>query len=549
MRKSKSLLIFIAMLAFVLMLGTATMAMAAGEVIPDPANGEMPLTGDTADNWLGNANQTGVDVQIDNGSDLGSVIKSTYMENNTAHRTHGEYKNNTNACASCHQTHTGASKNLLFKDGVYNTCSACHDGTLGFYNVFKPSNAGTFGGTEMGNMSVHLANGTVANGAAPGGNSSWTGEFNCAACHSAHGSYADRLLNYNPNGMGRAAETAGGIGLVQEAIYDFGVNMPTAGTGGAIPAEGKLILVRGTANQFGLDVTDGLAATDKVIRVYTLKLNSYGANSWVASSAPMLYGYAYANPNKNYWTRFFVGAADDTTIITEPDGTKHYKGIVDNHDQDWNANLKFDWAKGYVVAKSGDTILNNLTKGDVARAYTVAMKLDPIADFRGVPIYTSDVNALYDGRLAGEGIKMSAYCASCHTDYMAHSTPAGVTSGTFSQAYRHSTDSDSYTCVRCHYAHGTDVTVMLDAKGVDFKTLEGQVGTPAATDYMLDRNPSSALKRYTNMAVCWGCHTDSKAADLKNTYSYGDADDPHGLVAQPQMPGEITAPPSLVTNP
>jgi hypothetical protein len=123
---------------------------------------------------------------------------------------------------------------------------------------------------------------------------------------------------------------------------------------------------------------------------------------------------------------------------------------------------------------------------------------------------------------------MSQFCSACHTDYLASS---GKETGTFDHAFRHSTNSDSYTCVRCHYAHGTDVTIMRDARGKKvadivadpnyFATVTDPTAREAlAKDYMTDKNPSSALKRYTNMAVCWGCHTSSHSGGTRNTDSY-----------------------------
>jgi predicted CXXCH cytochrome family protein len=508
------------------------------------------------DNGIVNANKTGLDVTVNDGSKNTKVIKSIGMKKNDGsegnHRTHGEYQNNTNSCASCHQTHTGASKNLLFKDGVYNTCTACHDGTLGFYNVFEHSNAGTFGGTEAGNMSVHMADGSVQVKAAPGGNLSansggWVNEFNCASCHSPHGSYSDRLLHYNPNGMGLAVKTDGGIGIKNAPVVDW----PVPPADAAKPS----ILVRGTATNFGLvaaDIGGGDPATTKVI--YAYDLNS-AKTAYVKSTKPWLYGYAYGNPNKAYYTRLWVTTANakvdapDTTLKTETDGTQHFQGVVDSHDQDWNKNLKIQWDKGFVYAKNGDTILDNVTKGDIGRAYQVDLDLVEIAKFgdvNGVPIYKSNVDPLYNGTKVGAGVQISEYCASCHTDYLAKS---GSGTGTFSTAYRHTTNSDTYTCVRCHYAHGTDVSVMMDAEGhkvgdvlvADNPSTTGvNEEVIATTDYMLDQNPSSALKRYTNMSVCWGCHTDSKAEQLKNTNSYGDDNDPHGLKEQGDMPGGIS---------
>lgn len=604
------------------------------------------LSSTDKDNGLMNANQTGDNVTVNDGSTNTDVIKSTGITGTTGmvknngttgvQRTHGEYQNNTNSCASCHQTHTGAAKSLLFKDGVYNTCTACHDGTLGFYNVFEHSNAGTFGGTTAGNMSVHLADGTVQVKAAPGGNlsansGSWINEFNCASCHSPHGSYSDRLLHYNPNGMGLQATKDGGIGIVGGAIVNYAdltANKSTRTIDGAVIEKTayfwtmydakeadskfvspKFISVRGTGTQ----ILGEVANADVVIAVYEVS-----GETAKLTKTPWLYGYNHASPNKNYYTRFFdinfnavqakiqkkntdskvlywegaegtsnevtvaknldgsfrlpimVDAVEDNTAAKNPvpagdpkatatpyysqyeitfnqaSGTWHYKYVVDNHDQDWTDKIIIDWDNGYIRATADDTkaLLNAVDTANVGRAYTVDLDLVEIAKFgdaNGVPIFKSNVVPLYDGTKSGAGVQMSTYCAACHTDYLAKS---GTATGTWNQAFRHTTNSDSYTCVRCHYSHGTDVTVMMDSHGETVTTLTAIGGafasdTTKATAYMLDQNPSSALKRYTNMSVCWGCHTDSKAEQLKNTSSYGDDNDPHGLAAQPEMPGAI----------
>ncbi|MDR7237734.1 fibronectin type III domain-containing protein [Neobacillus drentensis] len=493
------------------------------------------------DNALDNANHTGKNVTTNDGSKVGDVIKSKGMVKNDGttgnHRTHGEYQNNTNSCASCHQTHTGASKSLLFKDGVYNTCTACHDGTLGFYNVFEPSNAGTFGGTHQGNMSVHLADGSVQIKAAPGGNGaantgSWVNEFNCASCHSPHGSYSDRLLHYNPNGMGLAKKADGGIGIKGGTVYSFG-SLPTT----ASVTDSNFIAVKGKASDFGLvaaDIDGAVPADTTVITVF-----EKSGTSWVKSSNPWLYGYVYGSP-KNYYTRFYKDFGTDVDgqmkAVDDGKGGKDYVYIADFHDNELG-NSEINFGKGFIYSKT--TYLDDVKTADVGRAYTVDLDLQEIARFgsvaTGVPIFKSNVNSLFDGTKAGAGVQMSNYCAACHTDYLAKS---GSATGTFSQAYRHTTNSDSYTCVRCHYAHGTDVTVMMDSHGEKIADLTKVGGafegnTAKATDYLLDKNPSSALKRYTNMSVCWGCHTDSKAEQLKNTSSYKDDNDPHGLEAQP----------------
>ncbi len=96
-------------------------------------NSTIQTTDTTWDNNKANANNTGSLIGTNDNPNTSrpAVIKSDGMVNNDGvtgtQRTHGEYQNNTNSCASCHQTHTAAAKNLLFKDGVYSTCTACHE--------------------------------------------------------------------------------------------------------------------------------------------------------------------------------------------------------------------------------------------------------------------------------------------------------------------------------------------------------------------------------------------------------------------------------------
>ncbi|MHB1125397.1 MAG: cytochrome c3 family protein [Bacillota bacterium] len=525
------------------------------------------------DNGINNANLSGVGVGTNDGTTVDSVIKSDGMTNADGttgnQRTHAEYQNNTNSCASCHQTHTAAAKNLLFKDGVYTTCTACHDGTLGFYNVFEidsdMASAGTFGGNVAGNTSVHMVTGAINISAAPGGYSlgdrggKWTGEFNCASCHSPHGSYSDRLLHYNPNGMAATNPDGGGLKVDRKPVYEY-TSMPTASA-----SSDKFIAVRGTKTQLGLTSStyDFIPSADKVIVVYEKKA-SYGSYSYSKTTNPWMYGYPTRGSGSNnhwYYTRFFT--ADPATILNA-DGTyptTKAAQVVDHYDYlDGSAHIKY--AKGLIYGTVAE--MDALTYAEIARSYVVKLDLLPIVDtvldsdadgyrdYGGVKITTVNQRALFAGethsastniqvrwgvtpgsKVSGWGVAMSTYCSSCHVDYLAAS---GSASGTFNTtSYRHTTTSDSYTCVRCHFAHGTDVTIMRDAQNrtvSDVAALPGMDATKAAS-YMLDQNPSSALKRFTNMAVCWACHTSSKAEQLKNTDTYeynadGSAD-PRGL--------------------
>lgn len=482
-----------------------------------------------------NANKTGSGVGGQT-ANFDQVIKSDDMVkadgSHGTQRTHGSYMNNTNSCASCHQTHTGASKNLLFKDGEYATCTACHDGTLGFYNVFTGSDsAGTFGGTHDGNMSVHLANGTVELKAAPGGNNNgtdnWTAEFTCASCHAPHGSYSDRLLSPDPNGMGNLPADKGGKKVTNvPVVSNQDINTKnTAGDFTYNDAKGAPVTINYVVNRITLDATNissnadyavkGLVAGDIV-----LQLMKWDGTKYVNDIDPWLHGYDFdAGHNKIYWTTL---QNDDASKKFDTDQLK--KGEV--------------LGNGFAAVKSTSSLVSNvnaLTKGNIARGYVVKLDMSPL-DANNVA--TTTVSSLWASKKAdgttntayksGRGVAMSGFCAACHTDYLAGS---GKDSGTFDHAYRHTTTSDSYTCVRCHYAHGTDVTIMRDARG---KKLADIVADPnyfstvtdltaretLAKDYMMDKNPSSVLKRYTNMAVCWGCHTSSHSEGTRNTDTF-----------------------------
>jgi predicted CXXCH cytochrome family protein len=553
MSKIKVSFSFLLTLMLVAMFSIVASAAGSNPVVSppgDPANVQNGLAPDdaTKDNGINNVNKSGVGVGGQT-ANFSNVIKSDDMVKNAdgshgTQRTHGSYMNNTNSCASCHQTHTGASANLLFKNGEYATCTACHDGTLGFYNVFTGSDsAGTFGGTHDGNMSVHLANGTVKLKAAPGGNNNgsdnWTAEFTCASCHAPHGSFSDRLLHPDPNGMGNLTADLGGKKVTNvPVVSNQDVNtINPAGNFSFNDAAGNPVTSNYVVNRITLDATNislnpdyatkGLVAGDIVLQLMKWNPDKKAADKvtpapmYEIDTAPWLHGYDFdaSHTNKIYWT-----------TLQNPDGSKKF-----DTDQLKKGEVL---GNGFAAVKSTSslvTTVNALTKADIARGYVV--KLDVSAPDAS-NVTTTTASSLWASKLAdgstnpgyktNRGVAMSAFCAACHTDYLAKS---GSDSGTFDHAYRHTTTSDSYTCVRCHYAHGTDVTIMRDARGKQVADIVGDsnyfstVTDPAsrqtlATDYMMDKNPSSALKRYTNMAVCWGCHTSSHSEGTRNTDTF-----------------------------
>jgi predicted CXXCH cytochrome family protein len=497
-----------------LLLGMFAASVFANNDTPDPADNDPdPATTHneesksvTAGTQAENANNTSSGVDTNDGSTRDDVIKNV-----GGHKTHGEYQNNTNSCASCHQTHTSKGKQLLFADTTFQTCASCHDGTLGFYNVFEAGEtasldgAGTFGGSHVNNMSIHQSNDSVLIKAAPGGNKlsadsgkGWGASFSCASCHAPHGSYSDRLLHYNPNGMATRTDEGG----KQIALHDVTTAKPAANTYGLV------------LEDHATDTVDvaGTPVPAKVVYLYK------GTSK---QEVPMLYGYSsHGQPH-------FTHLAYTEDVAGTPTPRRIEYG---------NTDVYFSNEHGYFKAltEKGQQILTNTgafsgLKGQVSLAYVVQMDLQEVQDIDGLKIYKNNQSAYWTEKtlgntgttkdFVGQGVAISNFCSACHTDYLAKSSSGtGIKSGTFETSFRHTTNSASYSCVRCHFAHGTDAEIMMDAQGQTVSDLVADgMDKQAALDYMTDTNPSSALKKFTNMTVCWACHNSSKATTIKNT--------------------------------
>lgn len=433
-----------------------------------------------------NANQTGVDpVTEDDGVAGNGPNFDAAVKNVSTQRVHGEYQNDTNSCASCHQTHTAAGNQLLFKNGIYNTCCACHDGTLGFYNVFATgaapdgdANAGTFGSlnpTAMG-ASVHMANGSVKVSAAPGGDrtsideKSWGKVFTCASCHAPHGSYSDRLLHYNPNMIA----------------------MRQVGSGGT-----KIMGVSATDNN-----NDGTYDTPE----------SKAINS---AKAPWVFGYDMTTTPRTYFTKIMV---DSSAVVTNaPVGKEVYNG------KPWNEVLRVNYQEGLFTDPEG-LIQGRAVTVDVAPAIVVKVSKNFTTGLDPAPANTGIKTYRVDHYVSG----VNEYCSACHWDYATGRVGQDeAPSGTFSRAFRHTmkevpaveglqyeedteyaavTNGKEMVCLSCHFAHGTELSTMKQADD--------------SAAVAKDVNKSSALKRYVNMAVCWKCHTNLISEQLVNNDSY-----------------------------
>ncbi|NMD68840.1 hypothetical protein HHO41_00970 [Bacillus sp. DNRA2] len=329
------------------------------------------------------------------GVNVGSVDN---FGNESTHKTHGNFQNNTNSCANCHSTHNGEDEMLLMKDGEYELCMSCHDGTMGFYDVTKNSGAGTFDDSHL-SSSMHNVDAGIQIGSAPGKfTNNSTAELECSSCHNPHGSANDRLLN----------ETVAGKAFATYAVN--GVQTPA-------PVGTKTI---------ALELTDDPA---------------------------------YAELN----------------ALTGTGGLKITKS---------------NGPKGSVIAATG----------------------------------------------VNDKIHYSQFCGACHDDYFAKrnagsssnpmpgkpSTGSAITATHTHDTYTHTTNSSSQgrSCAACHYAHGTDVTTMIDAAGRNIDALlqvkdangVNLFTQETAEQYMKDVSvKGSSLKKFTNMAVCFACHGSSIA--------------------------------------
>jgi predicted CXXCH cytochrome family protein len=327
--------------------------------LSNPDDPSISTDPDTMDNGLLNANRSGYGTD---GSDITGPAVVSGVEKTvplTQQRTHGDYKNDTNSCASCHQTHTAAGDALLIKDGMYNTCAACHDGTLGFYDVFGNtgwSSAGTFGGTESASM--HLATGAVQISFAPGGdtsgesgNNAWSDDFTCASCHAPHGSYSDRLLHYNPVGVSQPVTVtatvyyADGVNTVFQAAYapwvfsDAATDNPTkfyVDTFLIAPENVKIDYAKGLFKfAAAVNATSSSVVTAQVVPAIVVKLDMEAVipSQTTASGLPIMKVTSYSESINDYCgachTNYNVGGGmgSEPSATYGPEAFRHPMGV------------------------------------------------------------------------------------------------------------------------------------------------------------------------------------------------------------------------------
>ncbi|MHB1654011.1 MAG: cytochrome c3 family protein [Desulfitobacteriaceae bacterium] len=383
----------------------------------------------------------------------------------TSNPIHKNYSANTDACASCHATHTAVGANLLQWANTSTACMACHDGTVTTtYNVaagqfiasdnsaVKKTSAGLFGVGTVGTNGVystttpgtaagsshHNVTGSLTTSLAPGGsenstipdvNGIWSTSFSCAACHSPHGQGGnERILNADPNGI---------------ALRNKVGHADVSGAG---------------------DLT-AIAS---------------GSTTYAAIKADWIKGYPYSEK-----TKIYVNGSQVTTGFT------------------------IDYRLGQV------TFVNS-PAGAVTADY-----------IPGIRVVMTVKNKLASNESVTYTSGMNQFCGACHTDYNT-STVAGqagsghTLTGQYRSAYRHqvgmiwddtvrganalnsalkfekeksmTATQGKVMCLTCHYAHGTNDAFI-------------GVGTTS------DNTRSTMLKRQVNMSVCETCHQKGAASN------------------------------------
>ncbi|EKN71372.1 doubled CXXCH domain-containing protein [Neobacillus bataviensis LMG 21833] len=165
---------------------------------------------------------------------------------------------------------------------------------------------------------------------------------------------------------------------------------------------------------------------------------------------------------------------------------------------------------------------------------TINLSLSDDPDFAAINASTTNsglkITKSIGPKDSQDKINYSQFCAACHDDYAASRTAgrpsnAGKTAGNTNHdfLYTHTSNSSSQgrNCAACHYAHGTDITTLMDTAGKTIDDLKKPVAQggkgwsdAVAKDYMKDVSVGgSSNKKFTNMAVCWSCHQSTHKID------------------------------------
>lgn len=157
-----------------------------------------------------------------------------------------------------------------------------------------------------------------------------------------------------------------------------------------------------------------------------------------------------------------------------------------------------------------------------------ATDLSGLKIYKSKGIFNKSTETITQTEVYNYKLNFSEFCGACHDDYLKNREHGPKADGVH---YTHTTNStkSGRSCTACHYSHGTDITLLKDTAGKTIADLSKSVaeGGKGWTDtqaraYMKDvSKDGSALKRFTNMAVCWACHQSTHAiANTPGTTTY-----------------------------
>lgn len=429
-------------------------------------------------------------------------------ENPASYRLHTNYTKNTDACASCHSTHTAVGPSLLQWYSVYETCMACHDGTVTTtYNVENgnigtsgsPTYGGHFGMGTENSLSSHNVTSAVQIAAAPGGSTvketlsrdngqtydAWTNTFGCESCHSPHGQGGNaRILNPDPNGYATKTKTKiYKVANLETTAYHY-VYDPTTNE--------KVLLIKGYPYTMKFYDTNMVEFTPPAERV----ISNLGVDPTVGS---FTYLYNALTPNATIGAVYIKATASvkvrmqETNYLQSDENIKHISGI-----NSFCGACHVDYnTEDEVIAGNGkDKIMDEESKR---------------------PGY-GNLNGQYSSaHRHAVGVKWD-YGNAANKDYIGFDNKLMMTEGTGEEGKdgTGSNNASYISCLTCHFAHGASEEIWQRWVSKFPKLIDDGWGN---TLPLTEIAGSSALKRLPNMATCEACHQKGDAAQgyLANT--------------------------------
>ncbi|MBS4031113.1 MAG: hypothetical protein KGZ63_06815 [Clostridiales bacterium] len=445
-----------------------------------------------------------------------------------SYRIHTNYSKNTDACASCHATHSAVGAALLQWYSIYETCMACHDGTVTTtYNVVQglnPAGEATSGGkfglmvgqnAAATSLSNHNVTGALNIYAAPGGAlkngaddfGTWTGEFSCSSCHSPHGQGGNaRILHPDPNGVQKQNKVVGavatGIDSVTYAVYN-GDDIYTMIKG--YPYSQDLKIYVGGVRQYGGFTVDSSTG------VSYIRFNEAPAGAVTADFVPSL---RVSMQIENYL------AAEES--VTYKRGINNFCGACHT---DYNAQ----------IADAGSELT-----GSYSKAYRHRVEFDWYNDVGGLKFQN------------GAGLTRGVVCLTCH---VAHGTDkdywettlvdAGVDGWTVNMLTELSGSSalkrkpNMGTCEACHKKGDGNDGYWANVESTHNYEEETNLAPGVYDALSATRDPITGVlsAEYVGGATCASCHTKyATQLDHLHTKKARPADDPDIKWGQPDSP-------------